>query len=75
MAEQRPDISIVIVSYNVRDLLENCLHSVASSLGGITHEIFVVDNDSDDGSVEMVRQRFPYVRLIDNGYVLSQKAD
>ncbi len=66
MAEHRPDISIVIVSYNVRDLLENCLHSVASSLHGISHEVFVVDNDSDDGSVDMVRQRFPDIRLIDS---------
>jgi len=64
--DQRPDISIIIVSYNVRDLLESCLHSVYSSLAGISHEIFVVDNNSDDGTVEMLRQRFPEVLLTAN---------
>jgi O-antigen biosynthesis protein len=63
---QRPDISIIIVSYNVRDLLENCLHSVESALEGLRGEVFVVDNDSDDGSADMTRQRFPDVRLIAN---------
>ncbi len=67
MTELRPEISIVIVSYNVRDLLENCLHSVESALDGLRGEVFVVDNDSDDGSVDMVRQRFPGVKLIDSG--------
>ncbi len=64
MSASRPDISIVIVSYNVRDLLENCLYSLFSALDGITHEVFVVDNDSDDATVDMVRQRFPEVELI-----------
>lgn len=65
-AEQRPAISVVIVSYNVRDLLENCLQSLYSALSGITHEVFVVDNRSDDGTVEMVRRRFPQALLIAN---------
>lgn len=64
MSASRPDISIVIVSYNVRDLLENCLYSLYSALDGISHEVFVVDNDSDDATVEMVRTRFPAVDLI-----------
>lgn len=61
-----PAISVIIVSYNVRDLLENCLHSLNSALEGIPAEVFVVDNKSDDGTVEMVRQRFPSVLLIAN---------
>ena len=61
-----PAISVVIVSYNVRDLLENCLHSLNSALDGIPAEVFVVDNNSDDGTVDMVRQRFPSVLLIAN---------
>ncbi len=65
-AEQRPAISVVIVSYNVRDLLENCLQSLYTALTGITHEVYVVDNRSDDGTVEMVRQRFPQATLIAN---------
>ena len=63
-ADPRPDISVVIVSYNVRDLLESCLQSLYTALTDIPHEVFVVDNRSDDGTVEMVRQRFPQVSLI-----------
>lgn len=61
-----PAISVIIVSYNVRDLLENCLHSLFSAVEGSSAEIFVVDNSSDDGTVDMVRQRFPSVQLIAN---------
>ncbi len=59
-------LSIVIVNYNVRNLLENCLHSVYSALGSIAAEIFVVDNNSNDGSVDMIRRQFPEVVLIEN---------
>ncbi|MBR9975534.1 MAG: glycosyltransferase family 2 protein, partial [Bacteroidetes bacterium] len=63
-AGARPDISVVIVSYNVRDLLESCLQSLYTALAGISHEVFVVDNRSDDGTVDMLRHRFPQVSLI-----------
>ena len=59
-------LSVVIVSYNVRDYLENCLQSVSSALEGIEGEVFVVDNHSDDDSVEAVRSQYPWVRLIEN---------
>ena len=59
-------LSVVIVSYNVRDYLENCLQSVSRALEGIEGEVFVVDNHSDDDSVEMVRSQYPWVRLIEN---------
>ena len=59
-------LSIVIVSYNVRDYLENCLQSVSRALEGIEGEVFVVDNHSDDDSVETVRSQYPWVRLIEN---------
>ncbi|MDH7515633.1 MAG: glycosyltransferase [Bacteroidota bacterium] len=62
----RPLVSVIIVNYNVRDLLANCLHSLRPALHGITHEIFVVDNDSDDGSVEMLERDFPAVRVFRN---------
>lgn len=59
-------LSVVIVNYNVRPFLENCLHSVQKAMTGIDGEVFVVDNASDDGSIEMVREKFPGVKLIDN---------
>jgi hypothetical protein len=60
------DISIVIVNYNVRDFLNNALVSVFKALEGLEGEVFVVDNASDDGSCELVRESFPQVRLIAN---------
>ena len=59
-------LSVVIVSYNVRDYLENCLQSVRRALEGIEGEVFVVDNHSDDDSVEAVRSQYPWARLIEN---------
>ncbi len=60
------DISVVIVNYNVKHFLEQCLHSVEKSLESLQGEVFVVDNNSVDGSCQMVRQKFPYVHLIEN---------
>ena len=59
-------LSVVIVSYNVRPYLEQCLQSVQSALEGIEGEVFVVDNHSDDDSVETVQNHYPWVRLIEN---------
>lgn len=59
-------LSIVIVSYNVRTFLEQCLQSVRQALEGIEGEVFVVDNHSDDDSVETVRTKYSWVRLIVN---------
>ena len=59
-------LSIVIVSYNVRSYLEQCLQSVQIALEGIEGEVFVVDNHSDDDSVETVRNHYPWVTLIEN---------
>ena len=57
-----PDLSVVIVSYNTRELLRNCLRSLRNSQG-LALEIIVVDNASSDGSAEMVREDFPEVQL------------
>lgn len=59
-------LSVVILNYNVRYFLEQCLLSVQDALKGIDSEIIVVDNDSKDDSCEMVRQLFPEVILIEN---------
>jgi GT2 family glycosyltransferase len=59
-------LSIVIVSYNVRYFLEVCLDSVIAAARGIDAEIIVVDNNSTDGSPEMVRRRFPSVTVLEN---------
>ena len=58
------DVSVVIVNYKVRDLLRDCLRSLEHDLGRLRGEVWVVDNASGDGSVEMVRAEFPWVRLI-----------
>lgn len=59
------DVSVIIVNWNTRDLLRNCLHSISSQTKA-AHEIIVVDNASRDGSAEMVRTEFPHVTLIAN---------
>ena len=60
------DLSIVIVNYNARGLLRQCLKSIQSNLqeSQLSHKIIVVDNNSKDSSIEMVREVFPGVRLI-----------
>ncbi len=60
------DLTVVIVNYNVEYFLEQCLHSVVRAAEGITCEVFVVDNNSVDGSVQMVHEKFPSVKLIAN---------
>lgn len=60
------ELSVIIVSYNVRDFLRQCLYSVKKASEKIICEIFVVDNNSEDGSVEMIKNEFPDVFLIAN---------
>ena len=57
-------LTIVIVSYNTKGDLDNCLRSLHDHPPHVTHEIVVVDNASRDGSVEMVRSQWPRVRVI-----------
>ena len=59
-------LSVVIVSYNVCELLDACLQSVAVALEGIEGEVFVVDNHSTDGSVAYLQARHPEVHFIAN---------
>lgn len=59
-------LSVVIVNYNVKYFLEQCLHSVRRAMQGIEGEVFVVDNNSVDGSVKMVEEKFPEVIILAN---------
>jgi hypothetical protein len=61
-----PQVAVVVVSYNTRDLLINCLASVIESTHPEDIEIVVVDNASNDGSLEAVRQTYPQVMTIAN---------
>jgi len=59
-------ISVVILNYNVRYFLEQCILSVQSALRSLDAEIIVIDNNSSDDSCKMVREHFPKVKLIEN---------
>ena len=60
------DLSIIIVNYNVKEFLQNLLTSLFKAVQHLSTEIIVVDNGSDDGSVELLREKFPQVTLIAN---------
>jgi GT2 family glycosyltransferase len=60
------DVSIIIVAWNVKDLLRDCLKSVFEQTHGIEFEIIYVDNASQDGSVEMAAKEFPSVKIMQN---------
>ncbi len=62
------DLSIVIVSWNGKDLMKNCLKSIFQNTTGIEYQVFVVDNGSKDGTQEMITKEFPQVQLIANNY-------
>lgn len=67
MVNQRPiDLSISLLSFNNRQLLKNCLSSIYQNTQKITFEILLVDNASKDGTVPMVKGKFPKVKLIAN---------
>ena len=59
-------LSVIIVNYNVKYFLEQALLSVQKAIEGLEADVFVVDNNSVDGSVSMVQEDFPWVKLIAN---------
>ena len=61
------DLSIVIVNWNTRDLLRDCLASLPAATAELATEVIVVDNASADGSPAMVVEEFPHVRLMESG--------
>ncbi len=60
------DLSIIIVNYNVKEFLLNLLESIQHATNNISTEIIVVDNNSNDGSVSAVNNKFPSVQTIAN---------
>jgi GT2 family glycosyltransferase len=60
------DVSVVIISWKMRDLLQRCLYTIYKFTNSITFEVIVIDNNSQDGTSEMIEQNFPQVKLIKN---------
>ncbi len=60
----KADVAIIIVSYNSEDHIGDCLESVFAQCKEVKQQVIVVDNDSKDGTVELIRSRFPQVELI-----------
>ncbi len=63
---KKPKISIIILNYNTKKLLDQVISSVLETTNNIDFEIIVSDNNSSDGSIEMVKNKFPQVILIEN---------
>lgn len=61
----KPKLSIIILNYNTRELLSNCLNSVKAYMNEVPSEVIVSDNCSTDESSEMVRKDFPWVKLVE----------
>lgn len=59
---KKPELSVIILNYNTKELLEDCLNSVKDHMDEVPMEVIVSDNSSDDGSPEMVKKKFPWVK-------------
>ncbi len=66
-----PEVTFVIVNYRAAALLEQCLEKVAGACDGLAHEVIVVDNSSEEGEMERIRDRFDGVRIVRNGVNLG----
>lgn len=60
------DVSIILVSYNTKDLTRDCIKSIYEKTQGVEYEVWVVDNASSDGSTQMIKEEFPAVKLIES---------
>lgn len=60
------DLSVVIVNFNTRDQLRDCLNSLIPELAPLEHEVLIVDNASSDGSVDMLAREFPWAKVLVN---------
>jgi GT2 family glycosyltransferase len=66
MLNSAPEISIVIISWKMKDLLNNFLRSIYKYTTGVSFEIILIDNNSEDGTTELIRNNYPDIRLITN---------
>lgn len=64
--EERITISAVVIAWNGMKFLPDCLHTLSEDLQGLSHEIIVIDNGSEDGSPEFVAEHYPDIKLIGN---------
>jgi len=71
MEKKTKKLSVIIVNYNVKDYVAQCLMSVKRAIDGIDAEVFVVDNHSKDGSCAYIRKMFPWVKLIESSHNLG----
>ena len=62
------DISFIIVNWNTKHLLRDCLESIFKTVHSISYEVIVIDNSSRDGSVDLLRQQYPQVTVIANDH-------
>jgi len=60
------DVSIILVSYNTKELTENCIKSVYEKTQELDYDIWVIDNNSHDDSCKMIKEEFPQVKLIES---------
>ena len=64
MSNNQVDVSILIVSYNTRDMTIECIESIFEETRSHSFEVILIDNDSKDGSADAIEERFPEVKLI-----------
>ena len=64
-------LSVIIVNYNVKHYLAQCLNSVQTAIAGLNAEVIVVDNHSHDGSLDYLRGSYPWVRFVASNHNLG----
>jgi len=63
--QKKPELTVIILNYNTKELLEDCLNSVKANMDEVPMEVIVSDNASTDGGPDMIREKFPWVKLIE----------